>query len=316
MPIEQKSNSQQGSPFELITNSKPKKITPKNIIIAATILIFLGVSIFLGVYLVGKQTNISEKASPATAIFMTPGSQTKSAGQSFTFTVGMDTATNSVTGIDVRLNFDPSVMQVVSVQQGAGITNLDQTITNTYDNLTGKIAYSVFTLNSSKSVIGSGIEVLKINATVKSSATAGSYNITFDPATAASATQEGQNVLVSKSQSILVISGATSVASPTVVPTPTNVGATVRPTATATARATTTASPRVSASPTVVPTPTTVGSTPAPTAAPTAVATTKPTNQPAQSSPLPIPVTGTDWPTYLGFGFGVFVVIASIVLAI
>ncbi|HET7099117.1 MAG TPA: hypothetical protein VFI61_02705 [Patescibacteria group bacterium] len=73
------------------------------------------------------------------------------------------------------------------------------------------------------------------------------------------------------------------------------------PTATSSASptATASASPTGSASPTAVPT--------------LGPASTSPT---AQSTSLPIPVTGTDWPTVVGAGLGVFVIIASILIAL
>lgn len=76
--------------------------------------------------------------------------------------------------------------------------------------------------------------------------------------------------------------------------------ATPTPTATATASATPTIAPLV---------------TQAPTATGTATATATATAS-SSSTPVPIPATGTGWPTYLGAGIGVFVIIASILLAL
>ncbi len=249
------------------------------------VLIFLGISVFLGVYLLQQRTNVAEKAAPATAMYITPGSQSKSPGSTFTFSVDIDTSTNSVTGVDARLTFNPAVMQITSLTQGAGATNLNQTITNTYDNTAGTISYAIFTLDGTKAIHGSNIEVLKVNAQVASGAAAGSYNIAFDPATAASASQEGQNVLVSKSQGVLIVAAAGN--NPTATPTPTA-------TATSTSQATAT------------PTPTATATDSGATATPVAT----------QSTPLPIPVTGTEWPTYVGVAFGLLTIVGAIILAI
>lgn len=339
---EQKTSSQQGSPFEIITTSKPKKFNPKNAVIVAIALVFLGISIFLGVYLVGQRTNVEQKASPATSIFISPNNLTKNAGENFTFSVQIDTATNVVTGVDVRLVFDPSVMQIISLQQGAGVTGLDQTISNTYDNVGGTVSYAVFTLNGSNAVTGSGIEVLKVTAVVKGSAVAGSYNISFDSATAASASQEGQNVLISKNPGTLVIGGITSSASPSPTASPAGTGSGA-PTSSpnATHSPTPAASGQVNAcggtcgsnnncqsnlmcyqgvcrNPSCPSNSTCGCATASPTPKSTATASSSSTTPPRtpQSSPLDIPVTGTDWPTVLGVGVGLFVVIASIALAI
>lgn len=290
-------NSPQSSPFEIVSPIKSRKVNSKSFAIVLVIMVFLGVSVFLGVYLVGQQANVSEKAAPATAIYITPGTQSKAPGSSFSFTVNMDTSTNSVTGVDTRLVFNPSVMQIISIQQGAGVTNLNQTIANTYDNATGTLNYAIFTLNGSNAVQGSGIEVLKVNAQVVNGAAAGSYTITFDPATAASASQEGQNVLVSRNQGTIVVTGTSSGSTATPTPTPTGTR-TATPTATATATGNSTATP-----------------TPAPTQSPTSVPATS-TPLGTQSTPIPIPDSGTDWPTFVALGFGLLTIIAAFTMAL
>lgn len=289
-------NQPQSSPFEIVTPNKSKKGGSKAFVLMFLVFLLLGASIFLGVYLVGQQTNVSQRAAPATAMYISPGSQTKAPGATFSFSVNIDTSTNSVTGVDVRLKYDPAAMQIISLQQGAGVTNLNQTISNTYDNSAGTVNYAIFTLDGSKAVQGSGIEVLKVNAQVTDTAASGSYSLTFDPATAAAASQEGQNVLVSKSQGTLVVGGGTA----------------ATPTATATANATATATPTATATGT---------SNPQATATPTPAVTATPTSQPTVYNPgptqtaIPIPETGTDWPTMAAFGIGLVTIISAIVLA-
>jgi hypothetical protein len=221
MPEEQ-SNQSQGSPFEIITTSKPKTISPKNVFITAVVILFLSVSVFLGTYLVQQRQNATNKAAPESTIYISPDTQSQAPGSNFTFSVNMDTATNAVTGVDVRLIYNPGVMQVVSLSKGAGVANLDQTINNTYDNSTGKISFAIFTIDRTKAVTGSGVEVLKVNARVLPDAVAGSSDITFDPATAASATQEGANVLVGNTKGTLVVTGAVT---PSPTPTPGGISA-------------------------------------------------------------------------------------------
>lgn len=352
MPEEIK-QQQSGAPFEIVTNSKSKKISGKNLLIILLAVIFLVVSVFLGVYLVGKRTNVAQKASPATSMYITPGSQTKAPGSNFTFTVNMDTAENLVTGVEVRLVYDPAIIEVTSIQQGVDITDLSQSLANTYDNTAGTVTYVAFNLDTSKAVTGTGLEVLKVNAKVKAGAASGNSNIEFDPTTDASGLQEGVSILISKTQGILVVSGSTSTS-----PTPTSV-ATAHATATATAHATATASPMSTshATPTATAHATSTASPSATdsgnscggtcgsnsncksnymcyqgycrnpncpnesscgcaSATSTAAATSSSSNSNTQSSPLPIPVTGTDWPTMLGIGVGLFTIIASIFLAL
>lgn len=355
MPEDQKKQPSQGSPFEIVTTSKPKKFNARSLIIVLIAVVFLGVSVFLGVYLVGQRTNVEQKAAPATSMYVSPGSQTKNAGENFIFSVKMDTSANVVTGVDVRLSFDPSAIQILSLQQGSGLTGLDQTISNTYDNLAGTVSYAVFTLNGNNAVNGSGVEVLKVSAIVKGSAIAGSYDINFDPATAASASQEGQNVLVSKNKGILVV-GALATALPTVSPSPTP---TASPTGTGLVVPSPTATAKPSASPTMSPSPAPTSTDAAnscggtcgsnnncqsnfmcfteggntqgvcrnpncpssstcgcATSSPTPTASSQATTRTPQSSPLAIPVSGTGWTTVAGVGIGLFVIIASIAIAI
>lgn len=53
------------------------------------------------------------------------------------------------------------------------------------------------------------------------------------------------------------------------------------------------------------------------TITPTPTATTAPVGtQSAQTTSLPIPVTGTDWPTYAGVGMGIMAILVSILLAL
>lgn len=85
-------------------------------------------------------------------------------------------------------------------------------------------------------------------------------------------------------------------------------GATPTPTATATGTGAATATPTATATAT-----SSTGQTSTPTA--TAKATATSTSS-AQTTSKPIPVTGTDWPTLVGAGVGVFVIIGSILLAI
>lgn len=86
------------------------------------------------------------------------------------------------------------------------------------------------------------------------------------------------------------MTACTVVATPTPTPTTT-------PTATSTATPAGSATPATSATP--VPTLRSGTATPA-----------------AQKTSMPIPVTGTGWPTYVGAGVGVIVIIASILLAL
>ena len=118
-------------------------------------------------------------ATPVPNFTISPVSQNVAPGGNFTATVRMDTGTYQVAGLDLLMDFDPSAMQITSVQKGAGIANLDQIIVNQIDNTVGRIEFSVFTLDFNNTVTSSDAEVLVVNGTVNSAVTSGSFNITF-----------------------------------------------------------------------------------------------------------------------------------------
>ncbi len=83
-----------------------------------------------------------------------------------------------------------------------------------------------------------------------------------------------------------------------------------------TASATASASPTATATASPTGSPSASGSaTPTPTGTRTATPTVRPTST-SSSTPPPVPATGTEWPTYLGLGVGVLVIIGSFLLAL
>ncbi len=186
----------------------------KNIIRLLGILV-LGAGLIAGLILVKQKQNPAPKAAPSTSIYVVPTSQSKAPGNTFSYSVNMDTAGNAVTGIDIKMDFDPSVFEISSLQFGSSATNLNQIIANTYDNTAGKIQFAIFTLNTSQAVIGSNLEVLKVNGIIKSTATAGNYQLAFDPETKASALLAGENVIISRNPGTITITSSTPSPNPT-----------------------------------------------------------------------------------------------------
>lgn len=246
--------------------------------IISTLVLIAG--IVVGVILVQQNQDIREKAAPATSVFISPANQSKNPGNTFTFSVNMDTGVNQITGVDIRLNYDPNLVEVTSIQKGSGISALDSQITNTFSNTTGKISYAIFTVNKTNAVTGSVISILTVNGNIKN--TAGNASFSFDPATTISGINEGQNVIINSTPGNIIISSARGTATPTATAT-----------ATATSRTTATA-----------------------TATSTATSTTKATNTSVTvtPTPAPIPVTGISIPTYFGIGLGFIAIFGSLLL--
>jgi hypothetical protein len=290
----------------------------RKIVLGIIGVLVLAGGIVAGLLLVQQNENIARRAAPASTLTVSPASQSKAPGSTFTFSVNMSTGANVVTGVDIRMSFDPNAIQITSIQAGSGIANLNQQIASTYDNTTGKIQFAKFTLNSSQAINGSNIEVLKVNGTIKANAAAASYQLQFDPATAASASQEGQNVLVGKAPGTITVTSVSG-PTPTPTPTPTNPPGTPTPTSAKTPTPTPTKTPTQAPGATKTPTPTPT-KTPTPTATATATATATSasatnTPTPTQTS-MPIPESGSGWATYMGMGLGILVILGSLLLAL
>lgn len=160
-------------------------------------LLILSIGIAVGTFLVGQNQDIREKAAPATVAYVSPSTFDNQIGTDFSFYVKMDSASNQISGVDIRLNFDKNAIQITSLERGSGATNLETPIASTFDNSSGKIKYIIYTGDKTKAISGSGIEILKVNAKSKSNAPVGEYLFSFDSETAASGVTETQNILTS-----------------------------------------------------------------------------------------------------------------------
>lgn len=281
----------------------------KGIIFGIIGIVVLVLSLIAGIFLVKQNQDFREKAAPATSLYITPSSQTKSPSDSFTVKVMMDTGANLVTGIDLRLSFETNNIEVTSISKGAAVTNLDTTITNNVNNSQGKIAFAIFTLDAAKAVTGTGLEALIINGKIKDSAINGSSIISFEPATSASGSNEGVNIITGTTPGTIIINSAENQ----------NLSATATATGNSTATSTATATSIATS------TATSTGNsqnqnqaqkTKTPTA--TATATSNSANKTATSNatqtPFPIPVSGFDWPTFIGVGLGAITILTSLLL--
>lgn len=273
----------------------------KGIIFSIFGMVVLIGGIIAGSLLVKRNQDFRERAAPATVLRLTSTSQSVSPGESFSLDVLMNTGENSVTGVDVIINFDANNFEVGSVQKGNGITGFTNEIRNSYDNTAGSVTYSAFTLDTLSAVSGSGIAVLRVNFFAKDTSIAGSYPFTFGSATAVAGTGEGQNVLIDTvSVSVSIESSGIGGGDGDPLPTQT---------------------------PTATPAPTTGGT---PTSTPTATSTSAPTSTPTASpgvgggdvisgptaTPFPIPESGFGGATLFGIGLGVLAIFFSLSLAL
>lgn len=263
--------------------------------------------IIAGTYLVSQNQDFREKAAPATTVYMSPANQTKDIGNTFSLTVDMDTASNQVTGVDIRLKYNPSLIEVTSIQKGAGITVLNTEINNLIDNNTGKISYAIFTVNKANAITGSGVEILKVSGKIKAGAS-GTALISFDAGTIISGVSEGQNVITGTTPANIIIAGALG---PTTSPTATSRATTnpdlkslssATPTATSTSRSQATATSKAT-------------STATSTSAGSEQSNISASNQSGQTATaMPIPVTGSSFSSIASWGVGLLFILVSYLL--
>ena len=117
----------------------------------------------------------------------------------------MDTKSYKVTGFDMNLSFDQPALEIISLERGSGIPDFTQEIKKSFDNQKGTISYISFTLDKTKAVQGSLIEILKINGKVKSTAIAGEKGIAFSSGTVISAVDEGTSVFGNSTAGKIVV---------------------------------------------------------------------------------------------------------------
>ncbi len=200
------------------------------------------IGIAVGVVLVRQRQVLEKNAAPLTTLSFNPTSLSIIRGQNFTVSSRMNSGTNVVTGIDIELTYNPAVIQVSSVTPTAALSNFTQVVglKNEIDNTVGRLRYVAFTTDKTLGI--SGIkDLITITGNIKSTATAGSYQLNYGSLTTVAAVGEGQNAVLNKTAGTIVVTLPTPV--PTASPSPT-VAPTIRPTATATATATVTASPK------------------------------------------------------------------------
>ena len=211
-------------------------------------------------------------------------------------------------GIDVRLSFDPALLEVQDADPGTAGVQIkkgafpapDFAIKNEADNGAGTIWYAVTQLNPTEPVSGSGVAA---SVTFKGLA-GGTSSVAFTDQTIAN--RNGERITATTQDGQIVVLAAAVPTSTSTPEPPTEPPTAVPPTATLTSRPTSTPTifPEPTKTPPPTPTsmsPTTAPPTDTPTAAPpTATPISRPTSAPttvsaATETPLPTP-TSTNVP--------------------
>jgi hypothetical protein len=191
----------------------------KKIILSLLTAILAVGGIMAGVALVKQKQKLEKEAAASTNLSFSPSPLNAVRGQSFTVSSKMDTGTNSVTGIDIDIFYNPAVLHISQVQPTSAISNFTQTVPNKIfiNNNLGEARYVAFTVDSTLGVTGN-VNILTITGSVLSTAAPGSYQITYGrPPTLVIAAGEG-GVLQNVSAGTIIVTTPTPTPTPTPLP--------------------------------------------------------------------------------------------------
>lgn len=203
----------------------------------------------LTVFFVGKNQDIRKKAAPASTLSLSPSAITKKVGETFTVEAKIDTGTNQVGVIQIRVVYDPAKLEAVDITNGPLAPSIS--VSGKVDS-TGKASITVGAKNNTQPITGSGTVAIITMKAIAAAASPVSVRFTPLPDTYANAIGEADNVLIGTTPANVTILNAD--------------GTAASPGSDATASASLVASP--SATLTLAPTPTASGSG---TATPSAV---------------------------------------------
>lgn len=197
----------------------------KNKIVGFIIFVVVAFSIIAGVILVNQKQFFTEKAAPTTNLTFSPASLNVMKGQSFTTDVKVSTGTNSITGVDIEILYNPATIQLTQLVPTAVLSNFTniatgQVIKNEINNTTGNARFIAYVINKNLGVTGQQ-NILAISGTVASTAAPATYQINYGGLTSIAALNESQNAILSKSPLSITVTSPTPIPTVSPIPTPT-----------------------------------------------------------------------------------------------
>lgn len=204
--------------------------------------IFLFVSIGLTllaipftVFVVGQNQEVRKRAAPASTLALAPSTITKKVGDTFSVEAKIDTGTNQVGVIQIRIVYDPAKLQALDITNGVLAPSIS--VSGKIDP-SGKASITVGAKNNIEPITGSGTVAILTMKAIAASASPISVHFTPLPDTYANALGEQNNVLIGTTQTAITILNADGTPAdpgnevPQVTPTLTTVTLTPTPTAT------------------------------------------------------------------------------------
>lgn len=180
------------------------------------------------VFFVGQNQEIRKRAAPASTLSLSPSALTKKAGDTFTIEAKIDTGTNQVGVVQLRIVYDPAILQGVDITNGPLAPSIS--VSGKID-ATGKASITVGAKNNATPIMGSGTVAILTMKAIAASSSPVSVRFTPPPDTYANALGEQNNVLIGTTPANITIlnadgtpAAATSTATPsatlTLKPTP------------------------------------------------------------------------------------------------
>jgi hypothetical protein len=286
----------------------------KKLIVTLLVVVVMLAGVGVGVYLVRQQQDIREKAAPATTLALFPDNPTPEVGDTFTIAVQISSGENDLIGVDIVLNYDPSILGVNTAEPGDYFPS-PRVVGPSIDNTTGEVTYTVYLPGGATPITGQGT-LARFNFQAKK---AGTSPVTFGTYTRAAVYTEniededrGVNVVAGTTPTTINVLAAesdeptntpTSTPSPTVTTAPGIGGA--EPTNTPTS------TPSPTSSPTKTPTPTEEAGIGGSESTSTPTPTQRIVNPTTGETVDALPDSGVSMPVVLGIAIGFLALLGS-----
>ncbi|KKU82297.1 MAG: hypothetical protein UY10_C0037G0004 [Microgenomates group bacterium GW2011_GWA2_47_8] len=147
----------------------------------------------LTVFFVGKNQEIRKRAAPASTLSLSPSAITKKVDETFTVEARIDTGTNQVGVVQIRVIYDPAKLQALDITNGPLAPSIS--VSGKID-ATGKASITVGARSTTQPITGSGTIAILTMKAIAASATPVSVRFTPLPDTYANAIGEQDNVLI------------------------------------------------------------------------------------------------------------------------
>jgi plastocyanin len=159
----------------------------------------------LTVYLVGKNQEVRKKAAPASTLSLIPSTLTKKVGETFTLEAKIDTGSNQVGVVQVRIIYDPAKLQAVDITNGPLAPTIS--VSGQID-ATGKASITVGARSTTQPITGAGTVAILTMKALAASASPVSVRFVPQPETYANALNEQDNVLIGTTPATITILNA------------------------------------------------------------------------------------------------------------